>query len=289
MNIREECNDMWYRGFAQFEQFADWPCYLAGIGHHDLQPPVFRPNGLDRHQLLYCEKGRGMLKIAGKEMEIGSQSGFYIPANVPHEYYPLEDRWDVRWISCGGAYVEELFGRMDLQVAKVYSLSNTGMLDTVLDRMRTEESNDPSGGYYMVCSYVDTFITEFCHQAGIIGSREEFADIYEKNYLVLKDYIEQNYMRDIPLEELSALLCVTPQHLCRIFKKCSYMRPVQYLNQVRLQHAEELLVTSEYPIGQIAQWCGYENANYFGKLFKQQKGMTPTEFRMHFRGHHNFF
>lgn len=275
---------MWYRGFPQYDRYEFLPYYLTGIGKHGVQPPIYRPYGLSRHQFLYCENGRGILKINEKEICIEPHCGFYIPPDVPHEYYPIEDVWDIRWISCGGAGMNSLCELMNLKAGTAYHLDNVEPLDKLLKQIYYEKSYDERGqeqtaDYYMASSYVNTFVVEFCRQAHLITEDRGTSDIYKQHFEILQDYIEHNYMRDIPIDEMCSLLSVTPQHLCRIFKKCVMQRPTEYINEVRLRYAKELLAESNYPIKQIALWCGYESINYFGKLFKKSMGMTPKEYR----------
>lgn len=278
---------MWYQGYPQHEELSSLPFYLTGIGRHDLQPPIYRPDGLPRHQFLYASQGNGRLIIQENEIEIPPGCGFYLPAGMPHEYYPETSEWDIRWISCGGTGLEALCENLQIAPAYPYPLLSVQPLDDTIEEMRRTAVSSLVSGFYRASSYVNIFIVTFCIQAGILANGDVWeGDIYSLHKRMLEDYIEQNYMRDIPLEELCHLLSVTPQHLCRIFQRSMGKRPVEYINEIRLRHVREYLAGSDYPIAQIAEWCGFQSASYMGRLFRKETGMSPGEYRSHAAFHH---
>ena len=91
------------------------------------------------------------------------------------------------------------------------------------------------------------------------------------------DYVEQNYRNKITVEELAALSGYSPSHFARVFTKVYNTSPIQYVNQIRIMHAKNLLRTGQYTIAQIAQECGFSNVYYFSRCFKQVTGTTPAK------------
>lgn len=89
------------------------------------------------------------------------------------------------------------------------------------------------------------------------------------------DYMEQNYRDKITVEELAVRSGYSASHFARIFTKVYNTSPIQYLNQIRILHAKNLLRTGQYTMGQIAQECGFSNVYYFSRCFKQITGTTP--------------
>lgn len=274
---------MWTQGYPKQDDFSSLPFYLTGIGRHDLQPPIYRPDGLARHQFLYASQGSGKLIVQDKEIEIPPNCGFYLPAGMPHEYYPETSEWNIRWISCGGTGLEPLCKNLQIIPARPYHLLSVQPLDDILEDMRQTAVLSLTNCFYKASSYVNLFIVTFCIQAGILADEHMLCkgDIYSLHKEMLEYYIEQNYMRDIPLEELCHLLSVTPQHLCRVFRKSMGKRPTEYINEIRLHHVMEYLSGSDYPITQIAAWCGFQSAGYMGRLFRKETGMSPKEYRSH--------
>lgn len=91
------------------------------------------------------------------------------------------------------------------------------------------------------------------------------------------DYVEQNYRLKITVEELAERSGYSPSHFARVFTKVYDTSPIQYVNQIRIMHAKNLLRTGQYTIAQIAQECGFSNVYYFSRCFKQITGTTPAK------------
>ncbi len=91
------------------------------------------------------------------------------------------------------------------------------------------------------------------------------------------DYVEQNYREKITVEELAERSGYSPSHFARVFTKVYDTSPIQYVNQIRIMHAKNLLRTGQYTIAEIAQECGFSNVYYFSRCFKQITGTTPAK------------
>ncbi|WP_195988081.1 helix-turn-helix domain-containing protein [Clostridium sp. D53t1_180928_C8] len=92
-------------------------------------------------------------------------------------------------------------------------------------------------------------------------------------------YIHDNYKQKIYLDDMSKLLGMNTQYFCRYFKKLVGKTPTEYINDVRIEKAKELLAESDDKIIDIAIACGYDNIGYFIKRFEEQKHMSPSQYR----------
>jgi AraC-like DNA-binding protein len=95
----------------------------------------------------------------------------------------------------------------------------------------------------------------------------------------LLQYIENNYYERITTKELASLSFITEEHLCRFFKKTVGKTVSEYVNQYRVEKAAILLANTEDAIGNIGATVGFEDTNYFTRVFKRVKGVTPREYR----------
>lgn len=94
-----------------------------------------------------------------------------------------------------------------------------------------------------------------------------------------KRYLEKNYQQPIRLEDVASALEVSPFYLSRVFNRESEFSLFQYLTEVRINAAKKLLREERYIIGDIAQMVGFENSNYFSKVFRKHVGCNPTHYR----------
>lgn len=92
-------------------------------------------------------------------------------------------------------------------------------------------------------------------------------------------HIRYNYENKLSIEEIAGVAGMNPQYFCRYFKKITGKTVTNYLNDFRIRQAERALLLSDEKIIEIAGKCGYDNMGYFIKRFRQNFGMTPSEYR----------
>lgn len=95
----------------------------------------------------------------------------------------------------------------------------------------------------------------------------------------IKQFIDENYTKDIKLKDISDNLFISPYYLAHVFKKEIGFSPVQYIINRRIGEAQTLLLQTNLSVAKIAKQVGYENANYFNILFKKTTGISPGKFR----------
>ena len=96
----------------------------------------------------------------------------------------------------------------------------------------------------------------------------------------LLTFIEDNISNpDLKVEDLAAGVCLGRTVFYTKVKSLVGMNPVELLRHVRIQHAEDMVAKSNEPFSQIAYAVGFSDARYFGKCFKKQTGLTPSEYR----------
>ena len=112
---------------------------------------------------------------------------------------------------------------------------------------------------------------------------ELLEDTYEKTSLLMgkvKKYLQHNYMLyDISLDSVSAILNINASYFSAQFKRAFGVNFVDYLTDLRMNAAKELLMDPFRATAEVASMVGYESPNYFARAFKKKTGMTPTEFR----------
>ena len=95
----------------------------------------------------------------------------------------------------------------------------------------------------------------------------------------VRQYLERNYMYDISQESVSDILNFSPPYFSKLFKQHFGVTFVEYLTELRIHAAQELLQDPMKSAAEVAGMVGYEDANYFVKTFKKKTGMTPTQYR----------
>ena len=94
-----------------------------------------------------------------------------------------------------------------------------------------------------------------------------------------KQYIRQNYTRPIGLEEVSGYVGFSPTYFSTLFKKESGSNFVDYLSEIRMDRAKELLKETNLSVASICEQVGYSDLKHFTKSFRSYTGLKPNEYR----------
>ncbi len=108
--------------------------------------------------------------------------------------------------------------------------------------------------------------------------REQEAE--EENFIDLaKDYIEENLIDTIHLNDIARELKMSPFHFCRKFKAATGITMTQYISEERVKLAKEFLLNTGQRITDIAFDAGFQSLSQFNRKFHRVTGMSPTQFR----------
>ena len=92
-------------------------------------------------------------------------------------------------------------------------------------------------------------------------------------------YFNENYNRDINIEEYAVSRGMSVSWFIRNFKNFTGTTPMQFITSIRITNSHMLLETTNYAVNEIAHIVGYDNPLYFSRLFHKQKGCSPSEYR----------
>lgn len=104
---------------------------------------------------------------------------------------------------------------------------------------------------------------------------EKSSGIIEK----AKDYIERHYKKDLSLDDVSREVNISPYYFSKIFKEETGENFVEYVTNIRIAKAKELLRGTGCSMKEICTMVGYSDPNYFSRSFKKKVGVTPTEYK----------
>lgn len=259
------------------------PIVVSGIGIEAKQPRIVREDGLNLHHLLFCTKGKGLLKIDGKEFIIKENDLFYFDPDIPHEYYPLEENWTTMWIVFEGYMAKSIMTSAYFGSYEFFSLSDTKLFVRGFNKIYKLNSEKPSD--YILKSSSELYNLLIWLGCNSPHSGSERKDAAFKKLNKITDYIKSNYNRDISLDELADLADVSVSYLCRLFKKEYDMTIVEYILRIKTFEAKKMLISCpEKGIKWIAKEVGFNDLSYFGSVFKKSEGCTPKQFRQLYSG-----
>lgn len=115
--------------------------------------------------------------------------------------------------------------------------------------------------------------------AGYAGAAPDRSRSLPPQLMELLYTIHKNSKRKITLAELAAQISVSEQHVIRLFDRYLDTTPIRYINKVRVFNAIELLRNTDLTVKQIAYELGFDDPNYFCRVFKKEEKMTPLQTR----------
>lgn len=92
-------------------------------------------------------------------------------------------------------------------------------------------------------------------------------------------FMESRLTQDLTLDAIARAAHLSPHYFCEVFKVTTGLTPGQYLNQLRIEHAKNLLSTRDLSIGEVALQCGFPDSSYFARVFKKSVGTSPRAYQ----------
>lgn len=256
----------------------NFPIRLKLLAINHKQDPICRPCGLSLYQWFYCVKGKGSFVLNQQRSIISEGEGFLLYPNVSHSYRAFTSDWNVHCFGFDGTLCQELLNSLNMHEPGAYHFSNSKIfIDHIqtLDKLRLSTSIYRREALSAECY---RFLIDLSQSI----TRLNDSELIMENELIraLIAYMEENYNTLISLSDLAERVNLSREHICRVFKQEIGQTIIQYLQKLRINRAKIFLL--QYPekrVVEIAQMCGMENSSYFGKVFKEEVGMTPDTFR----------
>lgn len=93
-------------------------------------------------------------------------------------------------------------------------------------------------------------------------------------------FMQENLARSLKVEDIAAHLSLSVRHLNRLFQRQLEQTPMGYLSDLRLRYALTLLSKGTLPVGTVARLCGFRDAAYFSRAFREKFGISPSRCRL---------
>jgi len=92
-------------------------------------------------------------------------------------------------------------------------------------------------------------------------------------------YLHQHSDKTVNVSQLSRMAHLSQRQFFRVFRKATEQTPIQYQQMIQINHAKELLEKTDLSMTEIAQRCGFDDSNYFSRIFHKKTGLTPRDYR----------
>lgn len=282
--------------FTEITRLSDKDCFYIVERHKtEFTYPLHRHK---EFELNFIERGKGVRRIVGDSVE---EVGEYDLVLIGGE--DLEHVWeqgecsskDIREITIqfsgeifsGHLLAKNQFASIDKMLRKaqhglVFPMSTIMKVYSTLDTLADESERFVQ---FLKTLYV---LYELSISDGVrvlaSGSFANYVRKGESNRVQkVKQYINDNYARPLRLEDLAALVGMSPVAFSRFFRQRTGRTLSEYIVDIRLGYAARMLVDTAKNISEICYECGFNNLSNFNRTFKAKRHYTPRDFRAMFK------
>jgi AraC-like DNA-binding protein len=191
--------------------------------------------------------------------------------------------------SVGVKSIADIYGKTDASFApeKLVKKFMTDDQEVLSGKLVTERAELNLGSDGLFAWYKTTKRAVVDKNGTVIGTlgftqrmKESVNDVLNNSEIAAAvNYIQTHFHENITIEQLAKHSFLSISALERRFKKVMAKTPIQYITEVRLEHARLLIVESAIPITQVVEKSGFVNHSYFSKQFKAFFGLLPNELR----------
>ena len=250
--------------------------YLQEIGQSKtLEKHTNARSKLDSFLLFIVLDGTGILEYNETKYKMSKGSCAFINCN--NKYSHTSDNWTIKWIHFNGSNSKYIYDKyISRNGLNSFKTKQFNKYNTLLDETHTiAKSNDYMRDMYIyekLVSLLSMIMTET-----IYGFKENTKRLYDVKEI--KDYLDDNYLKEISLDSLSNRFYINKYYLTRLFKTTYGVTINNYMLNKRITIAKEMLRFSNKSVDEIANDCGISDSNYFSRTFKKIEGITPKEYR----------
>lgn len=238
----------------------------------------FSPHWHEHIELHYVLEGRTCIHLNQREILASEGNLVVANSNELHSGY------------CDGSHMRVLVIIFDMEDFSKELADRDIIFQSLIEKDETideiiaviyRESQEKKLGYRLVCKgELLKLIAHLARKYAVEVLTEQESDKRKKRLErlnIVMDYIQMNYTKQISNRELADIVHLSEDRFNHLFKESMGMPPLQYINEIRMKKAMNLLKKKEGTVVEIADRVGFTDYNHFGRQFRRYYGCTPSE------------
>ena len=265
-------------GFPFIDEVSEPLIRLTGVGVEVRADASYffdnKNRRIDSYLFQYTLEGSGIFEIGGCKTVLTPGQAFftYIPSETKYYCYPEGAEWKFIFVLFMGKYLGPYYDKIRSVKGDIFYLDEDDPAVKSAIEIYLNAQKNLLDNSLIASSAAFDFLNKLCCVSNVAETycrlNKQATDLFQSRYADLRG-----------IAEAAEILGVSQSHLTRVFSAEVKESPLEYLTKIRMSHALKLLVDTNYPIDKIARLCGYDNGNYFGKVFKKYVHMTPIKYR----------
>ena len=263
-----------FKEHKTFKQNRPWDVNTLTFSADLITPPHYA----DTIEILLCCDVTGNIYIGGQKSALGNKQVFYIPPRAVHSVFYKKNDGYVKVLKIN---IEQLKTMLNIEEFLKYKGKNFFDLPThipcfeeVSDIADTFHSSDD---IFEICRCIlrlFDLLVYYCDTSDFDVIKNDTSN-HNLRKIVL--WTENNYLQKISIDEVAEIVGYEKHYFCSKFKNLTGISYINYVNNLRIQHACRLLASGN-SVSDVCDECGFENLSYFIQLFKKIVGTTPKAY-----------
>jgi len=283
-----------YKYISADEEIKRWGIYITGAGHIKVDketeyPLVDDPSHhyfhwsvgrrLTEYQILYVSRGKGIFESEATGFrKVQAGDVFILFPGIWHRFRPYQETgWDEYWVEFNGELIRHY--RINDFLNPQNPILRIEIQDKIIENFSSiiELIKEEKPGFQFIAAGHLHLIL------GLMFAKIKYhpfeGKIIENQIRKAKVMLLENLLNDIPQQEIAQSIGMGYSIYRKRFKEYTGVSPAQYKINLKINKAKDFLTTTNQPLKEIALNLGFDNTDYFCRLFKQKTGYTPTDYR----------
>jgi AraC-like DNA-binding protein/mannose-6-phosphate isomerase-like protein (cupin superfamily) len=230
-----------------------------------------RRDNFDYFLFMLIDTGSLHVSFSGKEYTARAQDCVLIDCGKPHTYF-AEEKLSFRFFHFHGVSSPRIYDRIVSRQGYVFRPSELLLIEDALNTILIYAAD----GYHneaKISAQVHIILSELATQS---TPDPEILTIAVTKAI---KYIEKHFVKDLTVKEIAEKAYLSESYFSRVFKKYTNMSPHEYIIQLRVTFARQLLASTNNPIELICDACGFNSSQHFSRCFRQHFNITPSQYR----------
>jgi AraC-like DNA-binding protein len=227
--------------------------------------------------LQHTISGEGRLNYERHRYRVRAGETMLVVIPHPHRYWVDDDsRWEFFWIAMTGQEALRLHHAIIAAVGPVFKLKSATIDRLAQCSLELSDGQLESPGEASARAYAATMAL----YDDLLGPHESARrPAAQRPTERVVAHIRKNLESDLDVQLLADLAGLSRAHFTRIFAACEGSSPAEFVQLERMRRAARLLTSGTLSVKTIATHCGFEDPNYFAKVFRRTYGISPSQFR----------
>ncbi|WP_226669110.1 AraC family transcriptional regulator [Metabacillus litoralis] len=256
---------------------------IWSVGWDEQHSSLYNWSGTERKDqgkyiFQYTLSGAGEISIDGKIHSLKPGHAFIVssPSNY-HYYLPKgSSKWEFIYLTLYGEEAKRCWEYVRTSESQVVRFHPESAPVKLVKKMYDDAKERKITNAYQGSSIAYHFITELYLY---LSTNDKLMNDWSEGIISAVLFARNYYQEEIGAEEMAEASKLSKYHFSRLFKQETGVTPIQYLTNIRLQKAIELLEHTKYSVDEVAQLVGYKNANYLNKITRKLTGKSPGQLR----------